>query len=377
MSGKIKKLGIIVNPIAGMGGRVGLKGSDGIETVKRAKALGAVKTAPKRTVEALKRLTPIIDRIQIFSYPHDMGEDEVRQCGFEPTVIGKITRDKTTADDTKRAAKEMHQLGVDLILFSGGDGTARDIYEAINGKVPVLGIPSGVKIHSGVYAINPASAGDLAASYLRGGPVSLKSSEVMDLDEEAYREDRVSARLYGYLNTPYEKSLVQGSKEGSSHQEKFILDAIAQDIIDRMEDNVAYIVGPGSTTLPILEKLCLKKTLLGVDVIRNHQLLASDVNESKLLELIKGKKTKIIVTIIGGQGFIFGRGNQQISPEVIRLVGKENILIVASPDKLASLKGRPILVDSGEKELDVELNGYFRVITGYGLRSIYKVMAYD
>jgi predicted polyphosphate/ATP-dependent NAD kinase len=376
MLGAVKKLGLIVNPIAGIGGRVGLKGSDGLETIERAKELGAVKTAPRRTVEALRKLAHLRDHIMLVTYPHDMGEEEARECGFDPTVIGSITRDETTADDTKRAAKEMLKLRVDLILFSGGDGTARDIYEAVNGEVTVLGIPTGVKMHSGVYAINPESAGELAAMYLCEGPVTVRESEVMDIDEEAFRNDRVSARLFGYLNVPFEKSLIQGSKEGSSYQDGFILEAIAQDLIDNMKDDTVYIIGPGSTTRPIIEKLGLEKTLLGVDVVKGGKLLASDVNESKLLKLVKRRKAKIIVTVIGGQGFIFGRGNQQISPKVIRMVGKNNILVVATSEKLASLQGRPLMVDSGEKELDKELSGYIKVITGYRMRSVYKAKSY-
>jgi predicted polyphosphate/ATP-dependent NAD kinase len=369
----VKKLGLIVNPVAGIGGRVGLKGSDGREIQERAVELGAVKNAPGRAVDALRRLIPLRDEIELVTYPGEMGEDEARECGFEPRVIGEISPGETTAEDTKTAAGEMLEYGVDLILFAGGDGTARDVYEAVDGEVPVLGIPAGVKIHSAVYAINPKSAGELAALYLRGGPVTVRGSEVMDIDEDAFREDRVSARLYGYLKVPYERALVQGSKEGSSYQEDFVLEAIARDIVDDMDEDTAYIIGPGSTTRPIAETLGLRKTLLGVDVVQGGRLLASDANESTLLELIDGRKAKIVVTVIGGQGFIFGRGNQQISPEVIRRVGRENVLVVATPDKMASLKGRPLLVDTGDPGLDGELSGYVRVITGYRRRVVYRV----
>jgi predicted polyphosphate/ATP-dependent NAD kinase len=368
-----KKLGLIVNPIAGMGGRVGLKGSDGPEILEKAIELGAVSTSPGRAVEALKRIDPIKERIELITYPHEMGEDEAKECGFDPRVIGSIQRGKTTSDDTKAAARDMAESGVDLILFAGGDGTARDIYAAIDGEVPVLGIPTGVKIHSGVFAINPSSAGDLAVMYLREGQAATREAEVMDIDEEAFREDRISARLYGYLTVPYEKNLVQSSKGGSPPQEELSLEAIARDIIEEMEEDVIYVIGPGTTTRPIAESLGLPKTLLGVDVVLDGRLIASDVNEAQLLELIDGRRAKIIVTAIGGQGFVFGRGNQQISPEVIKRVGKENIIVVATPGKLATLEGRPLLVDTGERELDELLSGYIRVITGYSKRVVYKV----
>lgn len=221
-----------------------------------------------------------------------------------------------------------------------------------------------------IFRFARARAGELAAIYLSEGLVTVRDSEVMDIDEEAFRDNRISARLYGYLRVPFENTLVQGSKEGISYKEEFVLDAIAHDIVDNIEDDAVDIIGPGSTTRSIVEKLGLKKTLLGVDVIQGGRLLASDTNESRLLELIERRKAKIIVTVIGGQGFIFGRGNQQISPEVIRMVGKENILIVAMPEKLASLRGRPFLVDTGERELDVELSGYIKVITGFRRRVV-------
>lgn len=368
-----KKLGFIVNPIAGIGGRVGLKGSDGAKILRKALELGAEKTAPTRAVEALKRIAVIKYQIELITYPHEMGEDEARECGFKPTVIGSIKSGRTTPEDTVKAAREMLELGVDLIIFAGGDGTARDIYEAVDGKVPVLGIPAGVKIHSGVYAVNPASAGELATRFLLGESTSIRESEVMDIDEEAFREDRVSAKLYGYLMVPYVETLVQNSKEASRAQEEVSLLAIASDVVENMQDDYTYLVGPGTTTRPIFEELGLEKTLLGVDVVHKGRLVASDVNESQILELIRRKKAKIIVTVIGGQGFVFGRGNQQISPKVIQEVGRENIEIVATPDKLASLQGKPLLVDTGDPEVDEVLSGYHKVITGYKRRVVYMV----
>jgi predicted polyphosphate/ATP-dependent NAD kinase len=372
----LKTLGLIVNPVAGMGGRVGLKGTDGQETLEKARKLGAVSTAPSRALEALNRLAPLRDLIEIVTYPHEMGEDAAREAGFEPTVIGKISPGHTTSEDTRAAASDMMGLGVDLILFTGGDGTARDIHTAVDGEVPVLGIPAGVKIQSGVFAINPARAGDIAARYMREDLTTVQELEVMDIDEEAYRDNKLSARLYGYLRVPYEEALVQGSKEATGGSEEISLDAIASEVMEGMEENTLYIIGPGTTTRPIAEELGLEKTLLGVDVVENGSLVASDVNEETLLTLIEGRRAKIIVTVIGGQGFILGRGNQQISPEVIRRVGEENLIIVASPGKLANLKGRTLLVDTGDPEVDTMLSGYRKVVIGYARRSVYKVRAH-
>ena len=368
-----KKLGFIVNPIAGMGGPVGLKGTDGQDILDMAKKLGAVPTSPTRAVEALRQIVLIKENIDLLTYPCEMGEYEARDCEFEPKVLGRISIGNTTSADTRKAAKHLLKAGVDLILFAGGDGTARDIYEAVGDGVPVLGIPAGVKIHSATFAITPRSAGDLAAKYLREEVTSLRESEVMDVDEQAYRENHLSAKLYGYLKVPYDPAIVQNSKTGSPEDEEVELSEIAKDFIEGMENDYVYVLGPGTTTRVALKQLGLEKTLLGVDLLYNGRLLAADVNERQLSELIKGKKAKIVVSLIGGQGFIFGRGSQQISPSVIRMVGRENIVVLATPTKLVSLRGRPLLVDTGDDETDKMMAGFIRVTTGYKRSSIFPV----
>ena len=372
-----RKLGFIVNPIAGMGGKVGLKGSDGYEILEMAKELGAEPESPRRAVEALKKFSLIKNNIELVTYPYEMGEDEAKECGFSPTVIGSIKKGNTTSDDTKNAAKEILELKVALLLFAGGDGTARDIYNVIGDKIPVLGIPSGVKIHSAVYATSPKNAGDLAAMYLGGEPsgIRLREAEVMDIDEQAFRENRLSAKLYGYLKVPYERRLVQSAKASSVPGDEANMNAIASDVINNMQDDYLYIIGPGTTTRGIMGKLGLKNTLLGIDAVYKGKLVGSDLNEAQLLKLIEGKETEIVVTVIGAQGYIFGRGNQQISAEVIKKVGKENIIIVATKNKIFSLQGNPLLADTGDDEVDKILSGYIKVITGFNERIMVKVVS--
>ena len=371
---RVEKLGLIVNPVAGLGGRVGLKGSDGADIQKRALALGAVPQSSDRATQALERVKSV-DSLEIVTYPGEMGADAVTACGLEPTVIGAIQPGETTSKDTQSAAKEMRQLGVGLLLFAGGDGTARDVYNAVEDS-----LPAGVKIHSAVYATNPRSAGDLAASYLQGRITALREAEVMDIDEQAFRQDIVSARLYGYLQVPYERRLLQGLKTPSSPGEQAAMAEIAADVVSKMEDDWLYIIGPGTTTRAITSRLGLDKTLIGVDVVAEGRLVAADVNESQLLELLKGRKAKIVVTPIGGQGYIFGRGNQQISPNVIRKVvadcerPMENIVIVSTIGKTHSLGGQPLRVDTGDRAVDEILSGYVRVVTGYGEQIVYRVV---
>ena len=367
-----KSLGFIVNPISGMGGEVGLKGTDGQEILQRAREMGAAPKSPRRAVEALRRLALSKDTVRVVTGPYDMGEDEAKECGFDPVIVGSVEKGKTTCADTKRIVLEMAKMQVDLILFSGGDGTARDIQEVVGETIPALGIPAGVKIHSAVFGVNPRSAGDLALDYLQGRPVHLHQAEVIDVDEQAFREDRLSTRLYGYLRVPYESSLVQSAKAGGAAREESSVRAIACDVIDNMGSEI-YVMGPGTTTKVIMDALGLKKTLLGVDVVRNRKLVLLDANKSQILEAIGNDEVKIVISVIGGQGFILGRGNQQISPEVIRKAGKENIIVVATPEKLASLRGRPLLADTGNDGIDGILSGYMNVVTGYGRRARCKL----
>jgi len=370
---KKKKLGFIVNPIAGLGGKVGLKGSDGRSIQQKARNLGADPLSPRKSIDGLKALRPEIADFEITTYPGSMGENEARSVGLNPVVIGDISTPTTTAQDTINAAELMTSQGVDLILFAGGDGTARDIYTAVGNSVPVIGIPTGVKIHSAVYAINPSKAGEIAKEFLVGKLTDLRDSEVMDINEESYRQGIVEPRLFGYLRVPFKRNLVQARKSPSRHGKEEVLKAIALDVIDRMADDVCYIIGPGTTTRPILSELGFEKTLIGVDVILNRKIVQYDANEDVLLDLVESHDSRIIVTSIGGQGFIFGRGNQQISPRVIRKVGRMNIEVISTIEKILSLNGRPFLVDSGSREVDELLSGYIGVVTGYRERMVYPV----
>ncbi len=369
----MKKLGVIVNPIAGMGGRVGLKGSDGIEILQKAREMGAEPESPRRAIEALKIIAKLKDEIEVLAYPNEMGADECREAGLEPEVIGYIKSGETSPEDTMEAAREMAQKGVDFILFAGGDGTARNIYSAIGSKIPVLGIPAGVKIHSAVYAINPRSAGEVASLYLQGQVVNIREAEVMDIDEEAFRQGRVNAKLYGYLKVPVERRVQSVKSGGRSEQAE--VEGMAAEVVANMEKDTLYIIGPGTTTRAIMERLELPNTLLGVDVVLNRELIANDVGEKQLFNLLNqhGGNARIVVTAIGGQGHVFGRGNQQVSPRVIRLVGKNNIIVVASRDKLVALQPHPLLVDTGDPDLDQELSGYVRVVTGWEDSIMYRI----
>lgn len=365
-------LGVIVNPIAGMGGRVGLKGTDGSEALRQALKLGARPEAPARVTRALQQVKALAPETRILTCPGSMGENVVRDAGFKAEVLELCAGSKTRPEDTEEAAREMIRRGVDLLMFGGGDGTARNILDAVDGSVPVVGVPAGVKMHSAVFATDPRAAGDLAASFLLGEIQTVRDSEVMDIDEEAFRQGRVSARLYGYLRVP-ESPMMQGLKSGSTESEQAVLEGMAEYVAELMDDEPFYIIGPGTTTRAIMNHLHLEYSLLGVDVVRGGELILKDANESNLIRVLENGPAHIIVTPIGGQGYIFGRGNQQISSSVIRAVGREKIWVVATKGKILSQEGRPFLVDTGDHEVDELLRGYVRVIMDYRQETVHQV----
>jgi len=338
--------------------------------------------------------------ISILTAGGDMGERIL--SGVEPVNLGlpcevvysssenrNDTPSRTTAEDTRDAVLAFIRRGVDFIVFAGGDGTARDILDAISDEtdktVPVLGIPAGVKIHSAVYAVSPKHAGELLNLILCGQPMSLVEAKVMDLDEQAFREGRVIAKCHGYLSVPVDDTRMQLIKQGGLNHHEIAVQEIAEEVVESMEDDVYYLIGSGSTTQQIMDQLSLDNTLLGVDIVCNGELIASDVDEQTILQIIGDHPARIIVTVIGGQGHVFGRGNQQLSARVIRRViksgddaangagEKANIIIVATNEKLRSLDKRPMVADTGDSRLDEQLAGLYHVITGYQQKTLYRL----
>lgn len=384
----MKKIGLIINPIAGMGGSVGLKGTDNVaaEAFRR----GAVPRSGERARAALAELLPIKDELCIYTGHKNMGGKVAEESGFHTVQMadtpdgekiapsmdaGELSFElaETDAADTKKLTKWFLEENVDLILFAGGDGTARDVYEAAGLSACCVGIPAGVKIHSPVYAKNPKAAGQLALLWLTGKISATQEEEVLDIDEEQYRKENISTRLYGYLKIPRARTFTQDRKAPTPLSDAAAIESIAYETVGRMEPDTYYIIGAGTTTRGIMEVLGLKNTLIGVDLIRNKELVAGDLGGKELYSLIHGKKVKLIVTITGGQGYLFGRGNQQLTPEVIREVGKENIILVATKTKLAALRGRPLLVDTYDEELNHALCGYYRAISAWGEEMVCKV----
>jgi len=379
------KIGFVINPLAGIGGSVALKGSDGEKIVEQALSLGAEPQAEFRASLAMSQIKPADESgFSILTAAHAMGEDVLSALNLPVEVIYQV-ESQSTAQDTKNIVTRFVERGVDLIVFAGGDGTARDVMDILSAAgteqqtIPVIGIPAGVKIHSAVYALTPVRAGELINQIINNQPMSVVDAQVMDLDEQAFREGRVVAKCYGYLSVPVDDTRMQLIKQGGLNHHELAVQDIATDVIESMQADVYYLIGSGSTTAEIMNQLDLDNTLLGIDIIRNHVLVAKDVDEKKILTTINDSPAKIIVTIIGGQGHIFGRGNQQLSAKVINTVlsqsedGKDSLCIIATNEKLRSLENRPMIADTGDVLLDEKLSGLYSVITGYQQKTLYRL----
>jgi predicted polyphosphate/ATP-dependent NAD kinase len=355
-----------------MGGAVGLKGTDGKKTLQEAIRKGAKSVSPQRGLRYLEEVQRRVKDIEFLIAPGKMGENIADQLKLDHELVGRIGR-TTTSEDSVRISRLMKRRRVDLIVFCGGDGTARDVLKGVGQDTPALGVPAGVKIYSSVFAINPAAAAESTVSFLQG-QIPKRLGEVVDVDEAAFRENQLSVKLFGHITTPDSGPLMQASKSATGSSEDIELDAIAEYFQENIDPACIYILGPGTTLERIAKRLGVKKTLLGVDAVKgNRTVLGRDMDEKALLTLAGEGHVKIIISPIGGQGFLFGRGNQQITPDVIREVGIENITVVGSRNKIEALHPRRLLTDSGDGEIDRQLRGYLRVITGYREETVVKV----
>ncbi len=354
-------IGFVVNPIAGMGGRVALKGTDSVleEAVRR----GATPVAPARASEFIRslRCDP-----EFLTAGGPMGADYLKERKHR---VVHSPPPHTTAEDTKTAVKEFLRAGAELIVFVGGDGTARDVVDVAGEDVPVLGVPSGVKMFSSVFALTPSIAAAVVCAFVRG-ETAIRERDVLDIDEDEYRAGRLAVRLYGHALVPVLEGMVQGGKSPSGPGDD---EGYAEFFAENVERDVLYLLGPGSTLQKVARALGVEKTPLGVDAYINGSIVARDVSEREIISLLNEHgRAKIVITPIGGQGFLLGRGNQQFSPEVIRRVGRDNILVVSPEAKLYGLKA--LYVDTGDPEVDDILRGYIRVLCGYGKYKLMRVL---
>ncbi|MCB1684814.1 MAG: ATP-NAD kinase family protein [Pseudomonadales bacterium] len=371
MTGRRLRFGLIVNPVAGIGGPVGLKGSDGLQTQTAARGMGGEPRSAARTLRTLAAMGPAAARADWYSPAGAMGGNCLEAAGVGYQRVG-VTPGVSGPGDTIVSAQALCAAGVDLLVFSGGDGTARDLLEAVGDRMPVLGIPAGVKMHSGVFATTPERTGELLVRLLEGGLVSAVRREVRDLDEEALRRGELRPRYFGELRVPEPGGYLQHTKERGRENESLAVGEIAAylcELITGQSD--AVVLGPGSTLAAIKTALGFQGTLLGFDVWRDGVVEARDVNAGWLMDHVG--KGQVILSFTRGQGFLIGRGNQQLTPEFLRRLGREALVVVGTRSKLASLDGRPLLLDTNDPVLDAEFSGLIEIIAGYEDRLFYRL----
>lgn len=376
------RIGILVNPDAGLGGRLGYKGTDG--RAAEARAAGAVDRSGPRMTDALSRFSELLSHLR--EAPHlmtcsgRMGSDWIPAgISFEEVVIAPA---ESTAADTRKAVSELLDANIDLLFYAGGDGTTRDIVSALESAertdLPLVGVPTGVKMHSGCFAATPRAAAEVLAAWL-AGDLMLASTEVMDLDEVAYREGEWKVRMYAEVQTPSSPRWMQGAKmRVAAAEEEEVLEGLAAHVGELAEENPGMLIiwGSGGTLRAMSENLGMQTTLLGIDASRDGVLVGRDLAEDGLLKLLAESESDSVLLLLspmGGQGFLIGRGNLQLSPEVLSAVGVDNILGVATPGKLAILS--ELRIDSGDADLDADIRErrYLRVLQGYRTTRLIRV----
>jgi len=354
----MKTVGFLINPIAGMGGKVGLKGTDGLAELARAR--GANPSSLDRAEKALLKLSKA--GINFLTCSGDMGEEVFRRAGIGSYQVVYDPGPISTADDTKNACRVFLAQQLDVIIFCGGDGTARDVFDAVQRTVPILGIPAGVKMYSAVFAINPHAAAEIL---LQPDAALERDGEILDVDEDAYRRSELRTVLYGYARVPYTPGKTQGMKqEYDSQDENQAKEDISTFIGELIHNNALYIFGPGTTTAKIADRVGVSTTLLGFDAVKDGELVGKDLNEQAILDLIRNEQEVwVIISPIGAQGAILGRGTQQLSPLVLKKIGLAHLIVVATPYKLSQIQ--TLFVDTGDPELDMDFGEFISVISGY------------
>jgi len=373
-------IGFVINPIAGMGGRVGLKGTD--DVADEAARRGAEPVAGKRALEALREFAGLVagaphaPAIRWSTVAGDMGHDALAAAGFTTVEVIHAPAGRPSAEDTRAATRKFLAAGVDLILFCGGDGTARDICAIAGEATPVLGIPAGVKMYSGVFGVTPVRTAQILMRHV-AGEIGLATVEVVDLDEEKYRRDQWAVRLYMSARTPFEPAYVQAAKAIiAGADEEAAQQDIAAHLCEEIEaqPDTLFLLGPGSTLQAVGRALHVDKTLLGIDAVVHGGVAGKDLDERAILGLLaRHLACKLVLSPIGAQGFVLGRGNQQLSPAVIDRIGAGNLMVVATPAKL--VRTPSLRFDTGDSALDAALisRRYFSVIVGYHRLRLVKV----
>ncbi len=378
------RLGLLVNPDAGLGGRLGLKGSDG--QAELARSMGAEDRSGPRLTTMLEHFSELhragFDDIEWLTSEGRMGTDWLpkgAKIGSVNTVHS--SSGATSASDTAETVTALLEVGIDLLVYAGGDGTTRDIVTALESaeqpRTPVIGVPTGVKMHSGCFAASPKAAAEVLSAWLNDD-LLLANTEVLDLDEERYRKGEWVVQLYAEVMTPASPRWMQGSKQrieatGEEDTTEGLADHIGELLVS---DDRLIIWGSGGTLRTIAEINGFEPTNLGIDATRGTDQVGTDLDEAGLLELLSSHQgpVTLLLSPMGGQGFLIGRGNLQLSPEVLCAVGIDNVLGVVTPAKLLTV--RRLRIETGDVNLDAEFAAkrYMKVLQGYRTTRVLPVV---
>jgi len=371
-------VGFLINPIAGLGGRVGLHGTDD-QNAELALAKGAQPLSTERALRAIKLLLPFKENFSFITVEGEMGSDVLDILGIEyvplKTSNSRALRGRTCGEDTHDAVQAMVDLGAEIILFAGGDGTARDIYSVVGAKLPLIGIPAGVKMRSGVFATYPENAAQILIDYVSNSGTKKEFTEILDAVESCKSQGEISSEFFGLAMTINSKSLLQNPKLANSNYEDGLLELVAE-LAQGLSQDTLYLFGPGRTTNLILNLSGFSGSLIGVDALYNGVLVGDDLSELEILNLLeKYPKSFLFLGVIGGQGFLLGRGNQQLSYQVLEKISEDNIYIIAGSKKLSGIFPNRLFVDLGEEVRGSFLNGYRHVHTSPGRTTICNLVS--
>jgi predicted polyphosphate/ATP-dependent NAD kinase len=371
------RVGLLINPYAGVGGPMALKGSDGM--IAQALAAGIRPLASLRAKNAILAMESLWPRIDWVTGAGALGADVLHELGLSASVVYEAQKGdsdlSSCAADSVVLASRLTESDLDLMLFAGGDGTARDVLKGMQINIPMLGIPAGVKMQSAVFGVSPLAAGLLAVDFLEHSRRTTSELEVMDLDEALLRQEIVAPQLFGYMTVPVNTRYLQGKKVRSPDSDAVDASAIAQRITAELKDGVTYLIGPGSTTYTVKNRLGLEGSLLGVDIVRNRKMVQRDATEMQIWNAIEKQSCSLLLSCIGGQGHVIGRGNAQLSPRILQHLGPEQLTVLATPGKLQSLRGRPFQIDSGDAEVDAFFSQPVHVCTGFSDDAWYRIRA--
>jgi len=371
------RIGLIVNPIAGTGGPQGWKGTDAFSSESWSLFLES-HSSPSflKAFMALRSLTDeILSEIEWITVESFMGQDILDSLGFSYQLLDLSISSPSSSEDSKQAILELSSLNCDLVLFVGGDGTARDLFSSAPDQL-MIGIPGGVKIFSSCFLAHPENLLPLLTHGLYEG-FNSNFEDVLDINEEKYRSGVLDISIYGAMKCPLVPHLLQGSKEASPTG---VVDSPWESIRSFLKEDGVYdqfvIAGPGSSVSYVLEPLTDDKTLLGVDVFSGGKVLSKDCSRDQILSFVSKNNIDksnihLIISPIGGQGFLFGRGNQQIPPSLLALIPRDNIHVVSSVAKISGLES--LRIDTGDSEVDDQLIGFIKVITGYRRYNLVKI----